>query len=354
MVWPFDFSERTYISSRITVRSLPIAKTRILRAFNQQIIQASDLRIILLCGANAVHSVIPDDCPQIHLELPAAIVEAFLEIDRTEIRRIYLKFPYPVLCLWNASSLQARKMSELIKFAAAITHTPQIASHWIQSALTLTRLVWHYTLEREGNHQQMTLETMKPEIRAWVHRKGFTKDEDITTLAKLGDSLVHSLLLLCQVLPECPKEYKPATSKPVIPRTGKKPANKFDKNQIQNVKNLYQELNKSDTLTDEVVSESQSMSNSDIVHEPSTSDRASKSQSDSKSNIVQEFSTGGTALESQVDTVSGDYEETADDDLQEMKSLVFEKCRSLSATFGVEDEFPTDDVPSLEELHENF
>jgi hypothetical protein len=27
---------------------------------------------------------------------------------------------------------------------------------------------------------------------------------------------------------------------------------------------------------------------------------------------------------------------------------------SLSATFGVEDEFPTDDVPSFEELHENL
>jgi hypothetical protein len=52
--------------------------------------------------------------------------------------------------------------------------------------------------------------------------------------------------------------------------------------------------------------------------------------------------------------MAGDNKDTTDEDLQEMKSLVFKKCRSLSATFGVEDEFPTDDVPSFEELHENL
>jgi hypothetical protein len=56
----------------------------------------------------------------------------------------------------------------------------------------------------------------------------------------------------------------------------------------------------------------------------------------------------GPAAAKATGKVQGLDEDTTDEDLQEMKSLVFEKCRSLSATFGVEDEFPTDDVPSFE------
>lgn len=65
--------------------------------------------------------------------------------------------------------------------------------------------------DEQGGCENMTLNTIKPNIRAWLHRKGFTEGKDIISLEKMGDSLMHALLILtlvtgssCQYLePKC-------------------------------------------------------------------------------------------------------------------------------------------------------
>lgn len=69
-------------------------------------------------------------------------------------------------------------------------------------------------------------------------------DEEIELLAKKGNSLTHCLLLLLETLPRCPMQFKGSSRRATIASSLPKSFNTFDQQQLQNVRDLYQQINK--------------------------------------------------------------------------------------------------------------
>ena len=95
--------------------------------------------------------------------------------------------------------------------------------------------------ERNGG-PKMTLDNIEPNLRAWLSRKGFTKDEDIISLEQKGVSLAHALLMLSHVLPRYSAQFKSTGRGAQVSKSLEKSANNFDSQQLHDIRILYQQI----------------------------------------------------------------------------------------------------------------
>ncbi|KAI1912220.1 hypothetical protein LOZ61_003381 [Ophidiomyces ophidiicola] len=177
--------------------------------FHRSLIEASDTRIILLCGHNAESAVINQNIAQNEtvLSLRGCSFKAYFETDKdkTMIKRIYVLL---VASLAVVSRLEnwdeAKEHAEIFRFAAVTANIPSLRGSSITTHLIGKQILLRYWAEKEGIYEPMTTETMDPRFREWFALKGIKSDNEIKQYEQLGKSLMRGAILLLVTLPACP------------------------------------------------------------------------------------------------------------------------------------------------------
>jgi hypothetical protein len=95
----------------------------ILRHINRELVQRTELRLILLCDAES-KKILFDNNPSEEaatIDLRGYFYKAWLDIHEGSIWRIYLASPAPLVALWANTWPKAARLSTLFRFAALTT-----------------------------------------------------------------------------------------------------------------------------------------------------------------------------------------------------------------------------------------
>jgi hypothetical protein len=207
LIWAFDFKEPSIQSTGLSIRSQTLQDLEEVRSVNSFLISNSSLRVILLCGENAHRVIQGQHLTEIRLELQVGIFNAYIEIETNSIKRIYINCPAPLSSLATNNFSESSMITDLFRFAALVTQTPGISAYFSQNCGMVNLLLELYEKERNGA-VRMTGDNIDPKVRHWLYRKGFTEPQHINELEKVGDSLIHSCIILLHVLPRCPAQYR--------------------------------------------------------------------------------------------------------------------------------------------------
>lgn len=164
--------------------------------------------------------------------------------DSSPIKRIYLCSPIQLNAL-RYQGLNQHKLGDSLRFVALATQKREIQPFMCESISVISSILQIYTAERDGKQPKIIFDKLSPDIRSWLVLKGFTEDAQIKARKERGNSLMHSLLMLVVSLPYCPKEYRDSrTARSVHKSTTYKPEQRFDRKQLEQVRELYQHIQK--------------------------------------------------------------------------------------------------------------
>lgn len=85
LVWPFRLRQGTLSEASHRVTPISARETAILRQFNRRLVEASNPRLILLCGHSAVQCFA--DNPKVNLSFAGMDYEAYIEFSGPRIQR---------------------------------------------------------------------------------------------------------------------------------------------------------------------------------------------------------------------------------------------------------------------------
>ncbi|KAI4593066.1 hypothetical protein KJ359_010153 [Pestalotiopsis sp. 9143b] len=190
LVWTHDFQPfSTLQPSDLTIKPNSAPDDR-----QRHFIDASQLKVVLLCGSRAVR----------------AATSTLADLKRVNLELRGMKFPFA-------------RLSEAIKFAAFVAGLSGIRSYFIESSTAVGSILRSLRAERVG-HATLTTQTMDDSVRLWLGRKGLGDSKDVEKLEEIAGSLSRGLLMLLHVLPRAPIEKKsPAAPQKQNRRPGPKP-----------------------------------------------------------------------------------------------------------------------------------
>lgn len=246
LIWPFNLQQATLSSASHQARPLSDVEEGIFSRFNHKLVEATNLRVILLCGSNATKSMANSN--KISLEFRGLTFNGYVELADGRIRRIYISAE-PLAHLWANNWRQAQKISELFRFAWIMTGTKEIRDYACHSAVAQATIIRLYDEERNGR-PKMTVDTIDPGLLTWLHRKGFRNDQDVRHLENVAGGLVIGALMLMVVLPACPTRFRHGNGQRLVPPSRIKRQNVFDRAKLNEVKKLYQEKSNPEVATE--------------------------------------------------------------------------------------------------------
>lgn len=109
---------------------------------------------------------------EIKLKLQVGIFNAYIEIEKNSIERVYMYCPAPLSSLATNKLSESSTIADLFRFAAVMTETFYM-EYLGQNCRNVNLLLELYEKERNGA-VRMTGETIYPEIKHWLYRKGFS------------------------------------------------------------------------------------------------------------------------------------------------------------------------------------
>ncbi|KAJ6180016.1 hypothetical protein N7519_010477 [Penicillium mononematosum] len=237
LTWPFNFQ------APFVPRKLKLAgpgHTR-LRDINRQIIDNSNLQVIILCGVNALRmSVLPSPSFEKRtLTFGQASLEAFLQIEQSVVTRVYLNPLAPLSALYSDDWRSGTMVSLAIKVAACLTQTRGIQPFYFRSRVALSELV-RIRLREEDGEPKLTSDSITDSIWSWLYMRGF-KPSDIPRLETIGGSVSRGGILLAMITsPSRPKEPNQTPEPRIIPRDNPSLfSRKFTEFQLQEMRKLH-------------------------------------------------------------------------------------------------------------------
>ncbi|KAJ5720920.1 uncharacterized protein N7483_008854 [Penicillium malachiteum] len=166
--------------------------TGMFSAWTQNLIESSNLRLILLCGSfkEDIALTTNDQQHSLTLNLQGIDFKIWLRLGLSgdTIERIFVRSHAPLVRMWASKGMAAQKLGALFRFVNSIIGLKLFAAFY-QSALTLLLIIRGWDDERSGNAQPLSpeMEKLDPTLRIWLSRLGFTKDGDIL-LGRTGGS----------------------------------------------------------------------------------------------------------------------------------------------------------------------
>ncbi|KAJ5172979.1 hypothetical protein N7492_005572 [Penicillium capsulatum] len=227
LIWFADFQKYKLISRTLRVTRQGAVDTEILSACAQDLIEKSNMSVILLCGqmAEDVALLEEDRTRALELRIQGLEYRVWLRTKGYAIDRIFVRSPPPpppLLKLWSTQGPAAQKIGALFKFVAAITSV-KIFPGFFESALTVSLIVRGVDDERAGRVDPLALQisSLDPTLRIWLEKLGFTTDEDVQKLAKAcNESVKLGLLVLSKILPRKSRLHSKRIPDSLIRRRG--------------------------------------------------------------------------------------------------------------------------------------
>ena len=234
LTWPFNF-QAPFVPRRLKLAGSRDADTY-LGELNRQIIDNSNLQVIILYGSNAVKMTILSSFKKITLTIGNMSLEAFLQIEQSIVIRVYLKSSAPLSALHSSDWRGGTMVSLAIKVTACLTQTKGIQPFYFRSRVALSELVLIRHREKRGE-TKMTIDSITDSIWSWLYRRGFEKS-DIARLETIGGSISGGILLAMITSPRRPKDNRIPTSR-IFPRKNSVFSHKFTESQLQEMREIH-------------------------------------------------------------------------------------------------------------------
>lgn len=235
LTWPFNFQ------APFVPRKLKLAGSRdgdtYLREINRQIIDNSNLQVIILCGINAERMAIlsSPSFKKTTLTIGKMSLEAFLQIEQSVVLRVYLKSLAPLSALYSSDWRGGTMVSLTIKVAACLTQTKGIQPFYFRSRVALSELVV-IRLREERGETKMTIDSITDSIWSWLHRRGF-EESDIARLEAIGESVSRGILLAMITSPRRPINRTPIPR--IFPKNKSVFSHKFTESQLREMREIH-------------------------------------------------------------------------------------------------------------------
>lgn len=235
LTWPFNFQ------APFVPRKLKLAGSRdgdtYLREINRQIIDNSNLQVIILCGINAERMAIlsSPSFKKITLTIGKISLEAFLQIEQSVVLRVYLKSLAPLSAIHSSDWRGGTMVSLIIKVAACLTQTKGIQPFYFRSRVALSELV-AIRLREERGETKMTIDSITDSIWSWLHRRGF-EESDIARLETIGGSVSRGILLAMITSPRRPINRTPISR--IFPNNNSVFSHRFTESQLQEMREIH-------------------------------------------------------------------------------------------------------------------
>ncbi|EGE07453.1 hypothetical protein TEQG_06580 [Trichophyton equinum CBS 127.97] len=179
----------------------------LLDRLTKDIVQASNLRIVFLCGSNAesfLNLQTAETASRSSISGPFKIqfsksgVAFYLEKTSLAIIRIFIIAPNFLTNLGTRYWRDGNKAAELLNFARYLTDTPGIRPYVYESYSAISNILRYAEKERSGD--LITWDMMAPGVQEWLFRKGFKDVGELRDLERLAGSIPTALLMFLHVL----------------------------------------------------------------------------------------------------------------------------------------------------------
>lgn len=209
-----------------------------LREINRQIIDNSNIQVIILCGINAERMAIlsSPSFKKITLNIGKMSLEAFLQIEQSVVLRVYLKSLAPLSALYSSDWRGGTMVSLTIKVAACLTQTKGIQPFYFRSRVALSKLVVVVIRLQERGETKMTIDSITDSIWSWLHRRGF-EESDIARLETIGESVSRGILLAMITSPRRPINRTPIPR--IFPKNNSVFSHGFTESQLQEMREIH-------------------------------------------------------------------------------------------------------------------
>jgi hypothetical protein len=237
LIWTFSFRQDVSQPLQGSVahqeRGVPVQ-------CNHELIQASSLRVVLLCGRFAEETISSQKGVQgpFNLTLQRYSYRLYGQSDGSTIHRLYITCPSPAALAGPEKWITSQTIGEVLKFAASLTDTKGLRYSFYECGIVTLRIIRRHVLEEQG-YDKMDSNNIEPGIRSWLYSIGFEDDADIVALETAGGYLTFSLMMLLQAIPRLPRTTK-QTLPPKIYTGEKRQFSTFPPDAFQAVKDLYQ------------------------------------------------------------------------------------------------------------------
>ncbi|KAJ5862128.1 hypothetical protein N7455_006196 [Penicillium solitum] len=194
LIWFANFQKYKLIPGSFQVSTPRDAGIRFFSTSTQDLIEKSNLRLILLCGklAEKVALTEQDQKHNFILELQGVRYECWLRLRHNAIERIFVRSPAPLITLWWNKGPAAVKISTF------------------SGLLALVLRGWDDERSKRIDPLKPELVNINPTLRIWLERLGFKEDYDVCRLAECtAGSLRLGFLVLLKALPRAQKGKGP-------------------------------------------------------------------------------------------------------------------------------------------------
>ncbi|KAJ6020677.1 hypothetical protein N7540_006181 [Penicillium herquei] len=205
LVWSYNLQNFKLIPE--TSQSRPSSNLDVvsLRKATQKLILGSKLRIILVCGDEAEHVVIPESSLSagINLELHQGVkCRAWAEHDTKKIKRLFIRIPYLPCELWSRNAPAIYDLTSIFRLLRALTGV-QLRSLFYESGFVVSQVITAWGNEKLGKSTCLKPQDLEPLLRLWLAERGFDNDEDLERLAEAaGGSLQYAIQVMISCHPK--------------------------------------------------------------------------------------------------------------------------------------------------------
>lgn len=225
VIW--RYSHRNYLSVDLTngIKPAVLSEASQLNQLSRNLINSSNVKIVLLCGPNAARNILGSSGFVGPLKFNLGKYRFIMYLE-TEVSRIYIESPEILTQLSGENWRDAQRLGEILRFTKVLANVPEIRPNIFESGLVIAYILRKAYNENNGE-DAMTLETMHPGIQAWLYRNGF-KNEDLAKLEKAGGTMTTSLLMVLNCLHAQKMERPIAPPLPRYPQKRAKSKAHFD------------------------------------------------------------------------------------------------------------------------------
>ncbi|KAH7240364.1 uncharacterized protein BKA55DRAFT_693904 [Fusarium redolens] len=191
LVWTYNFMPFTTLEESRPMRLSPYSPGD---GSHRALVEASHVKIVLLCGPRAEQ----------------AIRREFQNLIKSELQlrynfTLYFDNNYPRLFI-RCPELPSRpsavpyhhnsKIGEALRFAAKMTGVESSRTAFLETSTVIQYILCQIKAERLGTATPMTTQTIPEGVKFWLLHRGFRGLDDISQLEKLSGTLSRGLLVV--------------------------------------------------------------------------------------------------------------------------------------------------------------
>ncbi|KAK2690697.1 hypothetical protein QWA68_010582 [Fusarium oxysporum] len=191
LVWTYNFMPFTTLEESRPMRLSPYSPSN---GLHRALVEASHVKIVLLCGPRAEQAVRTEFQNLIKSELHLRY--NFILYFDNNYPRLFIRCPElpsrPSAVPYHHNS----KIGEALRFAAKMTGVESSRTAFLETSTVIQSILCQIKAERLGTATPLTTQNIPEGVKFWLFHRGFRDLDDISQLEKLSGTLSRGLLVV--------------------------------------------------------------------------------------------------------------------------------------------------------------